>query len=384
MWDFRKAAKVALLCCLSCSFLYLRYVSITAFEGASVQPIHASSTNATVDLLPADLLPTFFLQIPVPEVEMRGARPESLRQVVQHILHWWWGYGAVKGTPGGTAYYLRELATHPRRRWQYSDADIIFIEATFEQAGPKREQVTYVFFGGWLGCGMTDPRGLPVRRDDLLCICNDRRGHDLRNDSAELYPGTTLPPERFYGGLSPADADLSSWTWLLSYQGSPKPGWFESSQAGPSLAKGFKHFQDPRVKIVIHHKRISEYTSADATTYQEILGASAFTLLPHGDMRWRYAFSEAIGACSVPVILADGLELPLEAVINWSGAVLQIPEALAGHPKALLAALPNSDEEILAMRRRVCDINRMYFATTRRRLEAVLLALAGSRSRGIK
>jgi hypothetical protein len=57
------------------------------------------------------------------------------------------------------------------------------------------------------------------------------------------------------------------------------------------------------------------------------MARSVFTLCPAGYGRWTYRFIEALLMGSIPVILADGYQMPLPHAIDWPRYVVQIPES---------------------------------------------------------
>ena len=87
----------------------------------------------------------------------------------------------------------------------------------------------------------------------------------------------------------------------------------------------------------------------------------------------------AIGACSIPVILADGLTLPYEQLFDWTDAVIRISIIVLvniTHANELLEYLPKDRATILAMRHRVCDINDMWMSTPAAHARAEHLIMA--------
>ena len=84
--------------------------------------------------------------------------------------------------------------------------------------------------------------------------------------------------------------------------------------------------------------------------------------------------SEALNACSIPVIIADGLTLPYAQLIDWDTACVRISESVLdgmASYRDLLALLP-SGGRLRAMQRSVARINERFFATARLREDALL------------
>merc|ERR1711920_970999 len=105
-------------------------------------------------------------------------------------------------------------------------------------------------------------------------------------------------------------------------------------------------------------------------SYGELMD-SAYILVPHGHGRWNYRFSEVLRACSIPVIMADGLTLPFEELIDWEGLVYFRPEIMAKHPQQLVDSLPTDMDAIQAKRKRLCEIHGRHFSTMERRSSAL-------------
>ena len=129
------------------------------------------------------------------------------------------------------------------------------------------------------------------------------------------------------------------------------------------------------------------YDENDRTSYYRSLDAD-FALVPRGDGRWTYRFSEAVLACSIPVVIADGLTLPFEQLVSWDSVVVRVPEAALdamASVRDLIALLPTGEEERARRTSEVCRIRELYFASARRREQAAMhaarIVVAASASR---
>ncbi|CAD7942847.1 unnamed protein product [Amoebophrya sp. A120] len=146
-------------------------------------------------------------------------------------------------------------------------------------------------------------------------------------------------------------------------------------------------------KVVVEllpHQGHPNYSEDDRARYAA-LADTAFGLVPRGDGRWNYRFSELVGACVIPVVIADGLTLPFSELVDWAGErlVIRIPEDVVlrtstddgetspPEPDPLLGIFehlkPFSKDDILKRRRRLCEINDLYFATSEKRAQALLM-----------
>jgi hypothetical protein len=214
-------------------------------------------------------------------------------------------------------------------------------------------------------------------RDDFMYVNFDLRDHNLKDDHAPPLRGVTMTPPRWYQGspLSPSqDAK-----YFMTFRGRLKDGWYESSHVRTQIQKAFSDFKADGVVVDFladNHLGQSQYSKQDHDTYNDLLNVS-YGLVPHGDGRWNYRFSEVVGACAIPVVLADGLTLPFEELIDWrDAAVLLQEETLSLDPNSLLNQLPRDPAQIQKKRRRICEINDKFFATEEKRVTALLQSAA--------
>merc|ERR1719478_218292 len=105
---------------------------------------------------------------------------------------------------------------------------------------------------------------------------------------------------------------------------------------------------------------------------------TAYVLVPHGDHRWNYRFTETVNACAIPVVIADGISLPFEQLIDWHDASVQLKEEVVkqsadlAQPSLILDQLPSDPATIREMRRKVCNISKKYFRTNEKSWKALL------------
>lgn len=206
-------------------------------------------------------------------------------------------------------------------------------------------------------------------------------------------PGFAFAPEKFFSGVPPANLSVPP-RYFVTCRATLKKKKPNPAVVRDNLAKSFgaEHVSAERraelarrgvvVEMLPHEIRPDKFTPDSRERYKELMD-TAYALVPRGDGVWSYRMSEAVGACSVPVLLADGVQLPYEPVIDWAGAAIILPEKLALQPDALLARLPSDPRTITAMRERVCAINAQHFRSHELRwramlLSAVTLATSGS------
>jgi len=231
------------------------------------------------------------------------------------------------------------------------------------------------------------------QREDFTYVNFDLRDHILTDNHAPLLPGVTMAPPVYYSG--PPVSPFENSHYFLTFRGSMNDGYYGSAHVRSDLQM-FKDFQSPDVVVELlpfHH----QHTAEDVQIYNGLLNTS-YGLVPHGDGRWNFRFSEVIGACAIPVIIADGLTLPFEELIDWKAAAVVLEEAtfmselnerfqgqydgakayshMLMHPEHLLEHLSTNLDDIQEMRRRVCEINDMYFSSDEKRITALLKSAA--------
>ena len=219
------------------------------------------------------------------------------------------------------------------------------------------------------------------KREDLLWVNYDLSDHKLAYDDKALR-GVTIAPDRYFQ----QDIWTGERTRLLFYSGGCQHGWCgnHGSHVRPALQTLFGVKYETKSVFFQCKQNYTEgkiYSALEKNKYNTRLMDSVFGLVPHGDGRWNYRFSEVIGAGSIPVILADGLTLPYEQIIDWSKAAVVLPENVIDQliengkgVDGLLALLPNK-MQARAMLVEVQRIYHTYFETPKKR-DAALMAAA--------
>jgi len=202
-----------------------------------------------------------------------------------------------------------------------------------------------------------------VSRGDFLFTSFDNREYATWVADAKPLPGPTFAPPR---GLGAASTELRKYKYYMSFQGTIKEGPRSDLRSAydrdPSLTQNLSSW------VVV----LKQGESYGELSYEDLLKQSAFTIVPRGDGRWNYRFSEALQFGSVPVVMADGLTLPYAELVNWQDAVLIRDESMARDPRALHASLPQNLTVIERMRRKALEIHQKYFETEEKRAFAVL------------
>eukprot|EP00928_Gymnodinium_smaydae_P079233 TRINITY_DN6320_c3_g1_i1.p1 TRINITY_DN6320_c3_g1~~TRINITY_DN6320_c3_g1_i1.p1 ORF type:complete len:466 (+),score=44.90 TRINITY_DN6320_c3_g1_i1:58-1398(+) len=213
-------------------------------------------------------------------------------------------------------------------------------------------------------------------RDDILLV-----GYDLRpfyNDTDTKVPGITFPPPR--GILEPIPhGNLTTATrFFLTFRGEKSIGLNYVSKVRVYLKDAFADFSTRRPDVLVQiHEPCTGQLQHYKLSYGELFNSS-YVLVPRGQGRWTYRFSEAVRACSIPVVISDGLTLPFEELIDWSQASIRLPENISHKDgaNAIVSALPKDPVRIKQMRTEVCRLYAKYFQTFAKRADALLLAAA--------
>jgi len=235
---------------------------------------------------------------------------------------------------------------------------------------------------------------LIASREDFMFVNFDLRDHMLTDNRAPLLPGVTMAPPKYYSG--PPLSPLQNPKYFFTFRGKANDGYYGSAHVRSQIQEAFQNVQSNDTVVEFLPERYN-YTAKDTDRYNDLLNTS-YGLVPHGDGRWNYRFSEVIGACAIPVIIADGLTLPFQELIDWKTAAVVLEEEtyvpkskenswskhdgtkaylqMLLHPELLLKQLPTNPDQIQEMRRRVCEINDLYFSSEEKRVTALLKSAA--------
>lgn len=300
---------------------------------------------------------------------------------------------------------IKVLENHPLRVNTKDEAKLIFIGhnedwRSIVELPDLSAGRAYVSWTKESGIDQVDPRGVGIRlknRTDsgmkLLFLSYDLNETSPTNRLPYIWHGVTVPPHCFYHGNA---SDLKSYDWTISFQGANHQG-----KRGPRTRQALRDSAEAAAtnhtmpdKVYVNVAGPAPYINyfANATLqsthpenvgYYDLLTRSAFHLVPRGDRTWSYRFMDVIGACSIPVILADRMTLPFEDIIDWSEASIRLSESeVNGRSrdpmalKQLIDELPKDPEKIRQMREKVCEINEKYFASPAKRVQGMLLALS--------
>lgn len=271
-----------------------------------------------------------------------------------------------------------------------------------------RSRPHVVFLNGLLRCGAGPFGGEPapacpapwpaiLARPDVMWFNNDLRDHTLFDDHgawaavAAGAGGTQFSPkfldERWgaWDGGAPA-------RWAVSFAGTCDRvrfrGWrkprqilrrlFQRTAAAATRSVAFRcNGKDEGFAVGLPANGPAPRPGARAADRQfaELLRDSNFSLVVEGHQRFSHRFVEAVGACSVPVVVADGVTLPCEDVVDLEDLVVRVPLSALETMESvddLLDALPWRD--VFERRHRLCAINDLYFRGRAHRYSCLALA----------
>lgn len=276
-----------------------------------------------------------------------------------------------------------------RYRWSYDNPGMVKHPARVGNADKAQFVVTCCLAKETKGHFMNLPKRSPERpylvkaldgrkavqdvlakRPDMYLLNYDLRDSLAPND--EPLRGVTIAPHNYFAGNPlPENARRK---FFLTFQGrktSKLRRELHDAFNGPSSK--YRNWKNISVETI---DRMHNYKQQTGDAHFNMKMDTTYSLLPKGDDRWSLRFSEALGAGAIPVVLAQGLTLPYENIIDWSKAAISLPNSYAGDANKIMAALPTDEETIKKMRHEVYEINRKYFATPEARADAMLLDAA--------
>jgi hypothetical protein len=211
-------------------------------------------------------------------------------------------------------------------------------------------------------------------RDDIVFFSFDLGDLILGSDGEHVLSGVTVPsPVRFAGERLSLDAPRPH---LMSFQGDcEKLGWGGSCDARRELEELARRSGELEPRVVYRNTADSDVdTSRNA--YNKLLTNSTFSLVIHGHGRWSHRFAESLGAGAIPVVVADGLTLPFEQLIDYGKLTVRIPEravSSATNIDDVLAFLPSDPAVIKVMQRNASRVADTFFGQ-RNSVDWLLLA----------
>ncbi|KAJ8599758.1 hypothetical protein CTAYLR_003399 [Chrysophaeum taylorii] len=272
---------------------------------------------------------------------------------------------------GFPAFYLRDHLVG-REKWDLRGVALRVFER-FALLPRRRANSPYLVFFKPTFCGW-EYRCPPLvdalirNRTDVVWIGHDLTGMILAYPDHRL-PGVTIPGE-LASTIYHAWRYRGSRSWphkhLLTFQGKcPSKHhaheWYLNYSVRGELNRLFNlvnkqnYGNEPRpglpdgVEFNCIQKQRGRFSSDEIVAKYDDLLDTQFALVPRGDERWSFRFLEAVGAGAIPVVVADGLTLPFENLIDWEQIVVRIPERAVVEMDTFsdfLALLPTDHESV--------------------------------------
>jgi len=241
----------------------------------------------------------------------------------------------------------------------------------------------------------TWPETFLLPRDDFLYSSVDLREYDKGNASASQLPGVTHPhpfPDPESQDTLQREALIRSWQHsstagtrcFLTFQGKDNHGESGSkSKVRLDLRRSFTEFAASRdgqarhdvLVNVLFQKQPTSGTPPPKYPNTQVFFTD-YMLVPAGHGRWSYRLLEAMSGGVIPVVMADGLSLPFEQIIDWDKVVLRQPESIAKDASELLRSLPTDRKFVEERKRNVEIVYKAFFSTFRLRAAGWLRSLA--------
>ena len=93
--------------------------------------------------------------------------------------------------------------------------------------------------------------------------------------------------------------------------------------------------------------------------YHDLLENSTFCLVPRGRRLGSFRFLEALEYGCIPIIMADGWDLPFQEVLDWSRFSVSVSENALLQVPSIVRSF--SDQHILRMRQQALFVWEKYF-----------------------
>lgn len=226
--------------------------------------------------------------------------------------------------------------------------------------------------------GPKEVQSLFEKRDDFIAINYDLRD-SMRNDAAPLR-GITIAPHNYFNGKK--QNMTANRNFFVTFQGR------KTSKLRHQLHDAFnlnaRYSRNKNISVETIMDRMWNVNQQTGDKKFNMKMNSTYVLLPKGDDRWSLRFSETLGAGAIPVILADGLTMPYEDIIDWSKAAIRLPNNFANNADDIMKKLPTDEKTIMKMREAVYDIQKTYFASPETRADAMLMEAEAFIQKGAK
>lgn len=186
---------------------------------------------------------------------------------------------------------------------------------------------------------------LPIfSNPQIFFFAFDLRDHILTDDNIKPLNGVTIPsPYKFF---SPKNYSKNNNKYYFSFKGNcNQAGYFGCCQVRKYMKNICK--SNNSNYNYLYEDTSEKNINKDKNLYMHILENSKFGLVLHGDARWSKRFMEVMGSGAIPVLIADGLTLPFEEIINYDNSIIRISEKQLYSCKSVndfIKLLPNEND----------------------------------------
>lgn len=351
------------------------FVLIACLVGASAIEIQKPKRKAVAKEAEGEIVDVKSADGQVTQVKLVGGRTAEQRAALPKFF--WHGELSHRDNDGfswGTYRFGLDspgLRSHPAKAKSQAEAKFVVVccmeDATIgkfkalRQRTPENPYLVKV-----LGGKKTVQQVFDERQDFLALNYDLRDGKDKQD---EPMRGITIAPHNYYNGKkNKVDAPRQ---FFVTFQGRKTSKLRHELHDAFNKHRRYKLWRNISVETVMDRMWNVKQQTGDHKFNMKM--NSTYVLLPKGDDRWSLRFSETIGAGAIPVILADGLTLPYEHIIDWSKAAIRLPNRFAQSADEIMKRLPSDQATIMKMRQQVYEINNKYFANPDVRADALLM-----------
>lgn len=191
----------------------------------------------------------------------------------------------------------------------------------------------------------------------------DLRDYFLLDDKCTPLKGITMPtPYRYCGEPRLISANNN---FLITFRGNCNQcGWYDSCKVRKIL-KNLCFEKDEMNKYnIVYEDTADNIFIKTKKQFDNMLLNSTFAFVLHGDGRWSYRFLEVLGSGAIPVLISDGVTLPLDNLIDYDKFIIRIPESVVNNAKNIndiLKYLPKDHNKIINMMNNIKAVYNKYF-----------------------
>ena len=209
------------------------------------------------------------------------------------------------------------------------------------------------------------------RRKDIMWLSVGLGDWHLDQDGVWLGGVTILPPVHVPIRRVPSTRRK----YLLSFMGHCKNRGQHNTRG--HIRRIFGNNTDPKIRVMCVVPGVNGWAYSNKYKQMFVENMNAYyALIPHGDNRWSYRFAEAIMFGAIPVVVSDGLKLPLGEIIDWTQASVRIYEtewAKFTRVEDVINQLPL--KRTAQLQTNVAKIRDAYFSTSMKRNAGILSAI---------